>query len=92
MMLKQLNTSLKKKFKKLDLEKYIEYIHFGLTSQDINNTATPILFKESLENIYYQELKKLLKKLNFLSKNGEMLVCLLKLTVNLHHQQKWGKK
>ena len=59
---------IKEKFKKLDLEKYIEYIHFGLTSQDINNTATPILFKESLENIYYQELKKIIEKLNFLSK------------------------
>ena len=40
---------LKKKFKLLGFEKYSEFIHFGLTSQDINNTAIPLLIKDYLE-------------------------------------------
>lgn len=41
---------LKKKFDLLDLEAYKEFIHFGLTSQDINNTAIPLLLKDSIVN------------------------------------------
>jgi adenylosuccinate lyase len=41
---------LKKQFERLGLSAYGEFIHFGLTSQDINNTATPLLLKEFLEN------------------------------------------
>ena len=40
---------LKKQFDKLGLEKYKEYIHFSLTSQDINNTAVPWSFSDSLK-------------------------------------------
>ncbi|TAH25618.1 MAG: adenylosuccinate lyase [Cytophagales bacterium] len=40
---------IKEKFQLLNLHKYSEFIHFGLTSQDINNTATPLLIKEALE-------------------------------------------
>ena len=39
---------IKEQFIKIGLGQYIEYVHFGLTSQDINNTATPLLLKESL--------------------------------------------
>jgi adenylosuccinate lyase len=39
---------IKKEFDKLDLSKYKEFIHFGLTSQDINNTAIPLSIKEAL--------------------------------------------
>jgi adenylosuccinate lyase len=56
---------IKKKFDKLGLEAYKEFIHFGLTSQDINNTAIPYSFKEALNNSYYPaitELVNLLKK------------------------------
>ena len=83
---------IKEKFKKLDLEKYIEYIHFGLTSQDINNTATPILFKESLENIYYQELKKIIQKLNFLSKKWRNVSMLAKTHGQPASPTKMGKE
>lgn len=83
---------IKEKFKKLDLEKYIEYIHFGLTSQDINNTATPILFKESLENIYYQELKKIIEKLNFLSKKWRNVSMLAKTHGQPASPTKMGKE
>jgi adenylosuccinate lyase len=56
---------IKKEFDKLGLEAYKEFIHFGLTSQDINNTAIPYSFKEALNNAYYPaiaELVNLLKK------------------------------
>ena len=43
---------LKEMFKELDIRKYSEYIHFGLTSQDINNTAIPLSNKEAIEQIY----------------------------------------
>ncbi|HEY2581005.1 MAG TPA: adenylosuccinate lyase, partial [Mucilaginibacter sp.] len=56
---------IKKVFDDLGLEKYKEFIHFGLTSQDINNTAIPYSFKLALNNTYYpafDELLDLLKK------------------------------
>lgn len=42
---------------------YREFVHFGLTSQDINNTAIPLLLKEALENAYYPQLNKLIGQL-----------------------------
>jgi len=56
---------IKKAFDKLGLEHYKEFIHFGLTSQDINNTAIPYTFKLALTEVYYpafNELLTLLKK------------------------------
>lgn len=58
---------LKKKFEEIGLSKYKEFIHFGLTSQDINNTAFPFLLKAALEDVYYAELKKLLEELDQLA-------------------------
>ena len=53
---------LKEKFKSLGYEEYSEFIHFGLTSQDINNTAIPLSFKEYIIN-YYKLLDDFLSKL-----------------------------
>ena len=53
---------LKNRFKSLGVEKYSEFIHFGLTSQDINNTAIPLSLKEYF-NSYYDLLENLLKHL-----------------------------
>ncbi len=50
---------LKEKFDQNGLSAYKEFIHFGLTSQDINNTATPLLFKEFLENEFIPMLTTL---------------------------------
>lgn len=47
---------LKEEFEKINLGAYREFIHFGLTSQDINNTATPLLLKEFLERLFYPKL------------------------------------
>ena len=54
---------LKEKFDQLGLSKYKEFIHFGLTSQDINNTATPLLLKLATEQVYIPIFKKLRNKL-----------------------------
>ncbi|MEC8610777.1 MAG: adenylosuccinate lyase [Bacteroidota bacterium] len=54
---------LKEKFDELKVSKFKEFIHFGLTSQDINNTATPLLIKESIEQIYVPSYLHLLNKL-----------------------------
>ena len=53
---------LKEKFKSLGYQEYSEFIHFGLTSQDINNTAIPLSFKEYIVN-YYKLLDDFLSKL-----------------------------
>ena len=58
---------LKEKFDELKLEKFKEFIHFGLTSQDINNTSVPLSIKEALNNVYYPELDQLLLALNHMA-------------------------
>ena len=57
---------LKEKFDSLGLDTFKEFIHFGLTSQDINNTAVPYSIKDALNNIYYPEMDALLQNLNHL--------------------------
>ena len=59
---------IKKKFDQYELTNYKEFIHFGLTSQDINNTAIPLSVKEFINNIYLPELDKLIKYLDKISK------------------------
>lgn len=55
---------LKEEFDKIGgLEAYKEFIHFGLTSQDINNTATPLLLKEALHDVYYPQVEELIAQL-----------------------------
>lgn len=50
---------LKERFDGLELGNLREFVHFGLTSQDINNTAIPLLFKNALTEVYYPLLKRL---------------------------------
>ena len=54
---------LKEKFAEIGLGTYKEFIHFGLTSQDINNTSVPLSIKKAMEEVYYPELDSLIKKL-----------------------------
>ena len=56
---------LKEQFDKIGgMEPYKEFIHFGLTSQDINNTSVPLSFKEALEEVYYPQLEELIAQLD----------------------------
>ena len=47
-----------------DFEKYKEFIHFGLTSQDINNTSVPLSIKDALNDVYYPLIEELIDQLN----------------------------
>jgi adenylosuccinate lyase len=58
---------IKEKFDTLGLQKYKEFIHFGLTSQDINNTAIPLSLKEAVSSVYLPQLNELKNKLNELA-------------------------
>lgn len=55
---------IKEEFDKIGgLEPYKEFIHFGLTSQDINNTSVPLSIKEALEDVYYPQVEELISQL-----------------------------
>jgi adenylosuccinate lyase len=54
---------IKEKFDKLGLQDFKEFIHFGLTSQDINNTAVPLSIKNAMEENYLPQIKKIVAKL-----------------------------
>ena len=58
---------IKEKFDALNLQQYKEFIHFGLTSQDINNTAVPLSIHDANDAVYYPELKRIIEKLRQLS-------------------------
>ena len=58
---------LKERIISLGLEEYSEFIHFGLTSQDINNTAIPLMIKKWFQNIYIVDLYRLIDQLETLA-------------------------
>ncbi len=60
---------IKEQFDTLGLSEYKEFIHFGLTSQDINNTAIPLSIKEAMNAVYVPEYFNVLEKLKSLSKD-----------------------
>lgn len=66
---KAIEIFLREKFIAMGLTKHIEFIHFGLTSQDINNTAMPLLVKEAQENVLLPLLQDMLKTLHQLKKD-----------------------
>lgn len=62
---------LKNEFEKLGLHDSLEFIHFGLTSQDINNTAIPHSWKDALKDVYHPAINELLEELKKLSAEWE---------------------
>ncbi len=69
---------IKAAFDKLGLEKYREFVHFGLTSQDATNTAMPLLLKEAVQKQYLPLLEKVQNKLDALSKEWKEIPVLAK--------------
>lgn len=55
---------LKEKMEKLGLTTYLEFIHFGLTSQDVNNTAVPLSLKDAIQTVYLPEISKIISRLD----------------------------
>lgn len=62
---------IKEKFAALGLDEYKEFIHFGLTSQDINNTAIPLSFKLALDEVWLPAIDELTKRLKELAAEWE---------------------
>jgi len=58
---------IKSEMEKLDLSEYLEWVHFALTSQDINNTSTPWMIKDYLNEIYFEELQSLIDQIKELA-------------------------
>jgi adenylosuccinate lyase len=64
---------IKEQFIGLGLSEYVEFVHFGLTSQDINNTAIPRSLKDALQHVYYPLIESLTLKLNQLQENWKAI-------------------
>jgi len=60
------------------LQQYKEFIHFGLTSQDINNTSVPLSVKEALEQVYYPLVEELIEQLNDYAEEWKQVAMLAK--------------
>ena len=69
---------IKEKFEQMKLNKYKEFIHFALTSQDINNTAIPLLIKDALKKVYIPYLEKVIDCINLISKENQDISMLAK--------------
>ena len=69
---------LKEKMTDLNLEKYLEFVHFGLTSQDINNTAIPLSIKDAINETYVPLINQLIEKLNHLKNDWKDVSMLAK--------------
>jgi len=63
----------KKRFDAFQLSDFKEFIHFGLTSQDINNTAVPYSLSDAMQKVYMPELEYIIKKLYLLAEENENL-------------------
>ncbi|MBK3519296.1 adenylosuccinate lyase [Carboxylicivirga sp. N1Y132] len=69
---------IKEKFDDLKLDKYKEFIHFGLTSQDINNTAVPYSLRDAVHDVYYPLLEELIQTLDQLATDWKDIPMLAK--------------
>lgn len=69
---------IKERFDALNLHEYKEFIHFGLTSQDINNTAVPCSFRDAIHDVYYPVIDELIAKLEELSEEWKDVPMLAK--------------
>ena len=69
---------IKERFDALNLHEYKEFIHFGLTSQDINNTAVPCSFRDAIHDVYYPVIDELTAKLEELAEEWKHVPMLAK--------------
>lgn len=69
---------LKDKFDELGLSKYKEFIHFGLTSQDINNTSVPLSLKEAMQNVIIPTVQEIIETLRTMAQEWKDIPMLAK--------------
>ena len=83
---------IKEKFDKLDLQEFKEFIHFGLTSQDINNTAIPYSIKEAIEKTYLPKLLDLVDLLKIKKEEWKKIPLLARTHGQAASPTKMGKE
>jgi len=83
---------IKEKFDKLELEDFKEFIHFGLTSQDINNTAIPLSIKNAMNENYLPQIKKIVAKLKVNAKKWKDVAMLARTHGQAASPTKLGKE
>ncbi len=83
---------IKEKFDKLGLEDFKEFIHFGLTSQDINNTAIPLSIKNAMNENYLPQIKKIVAKLKVNAKKWKEVAMLARTHGQAASPTKLGKE
>jgi adenylosuccinate lyase len=83
---------IKEKVESLGLGEYKEFVHFGLTSQDINNTAIPLMVKKWFENVYIVDIYRLIDELDSLSEKTQDVVILARTHGQPASPTKMGKE
>jgi len=83
---------IKEKFDKLGFEDFKEFIHFGLTSQDINNTAIPLSIKNAMNENYLPQIKKIVAKLKVNAKKWKEVAMLARTHGQAASPTKLGKE
>ena len=83
---------IKEKFDKLGFEDFKEFIHFGLTSQDINNTAIPLSIKNAMNENYLPQIKKIVAKLKANAKQWKDVAMLARTHGQAASPTKLGKE
>ena len=83
---------LKEKMTALGLERYLEFIHFGLTSQDINNTAVPLSLKEGIDDVYLPLLDDVIAKIKELETEWKDVPMLARTHGQAASPTRWGKE
>ena len=83
---------IKEEFDNLGLSQFKEFIHFGLTSQDINNTAVPLSIKNAFNNVFFPELTSVLDKLKDLSEKWKDIPMLARTHGQAASPTKLGKE
>jgi adenylosuccinate lyase len=83
---------IKEKFDALGLQEYKEFIHFGLTSQDINNTAVPASLRDAVHDIYYPLLEELIEDLDRMAASWKDIAMLAKTHGQPASPTRLGKK
>tara|TARA_B100000700_G_scaffold328199_1_gene445267 strand:- start:2198 stop:3538 length:1341 start_codon:yes stop_codon:yes gene_type:complete len=83
---------IKEEFNRLGLSNYKEFIHFGLTSQDVNNTAIPLSIKDAFNDVFIPELTSVLNILNSLSEKWKEVPMLARTHGQAASPTKLGKE
>lgn len=90
--IKAIEYFLKEKFDELNLSRYKEFIHFAITSQDINNTAIPLMLQDAMNYVYYPLLNNLVNELKTLANNWKEITILARTHGQKASPTKLGKE